>query len=102
MVATETAKTSKPLGTAAPPAGKLQRLSFIPAFSSLAYGYASSAYGTAKEYVPASFKPQVERGEQLYSKNVQPIVAKFTDGGQEILLVLDKRVRNFPGGVLIA
>lgn len=94
MVATETLATSKPVGTTAPPAGKLQRLGFIPTYTTVAYGYAAQAYGAAKKYVPAGLKPQVESAENLYSKNVQPIVAKFTDGGKEILLVLDKRVRG--------
>lgn len=93
MVATDYLKTTKPLNTQAPPAGRLQRLGFIPVYSSIAYGYAASAYEAAKSYVPAGIKPRVESAEKLYSKNVQPIVAKFTDGGQEILLVLDKRVR---------
>ncbi len=94
MVAGETLTTSKPLSTTAPPAGKLQRLGFIPTYTTFAYGYASHAYVVAKKYVPAGLKPQVESAENLYSKNVQPIVAKFTDGGKEILLVLDNRVRG--------
>lgn len=93
MAQKETVKTSKPLNTEAPSSGKLQRLGFIPAYSSLAYGYVSSAYDSAKGYIPAGLKPQLESAEKLYNKNVQPIVAKFTDGGQEILLVLDNRVR---------
>ena len=94
MVANETLTTSKPLSTTAPPAGSLQRLGFIPTYTTVAYGYATHAYVAAKKYVPAGLKPQVESAENLYSKNVQPIVAKFTDGGKEILLVLDNRVRN--------
>ena len=94
MVANETLKTSKPLSTTAPPAGSLQRLGFIPTCTTVVYGYANHAYVAAKKYVPAGLKPQVESAENLYSKNVQPIVAKFTDGGKEILLVLDNRVRN--------
>ena len=93
MTSKETVTTSKPLGTTAPRGGQLQRLGFIPTYSSVAVGYFLSAYDTAKAYVPAGLKPQVESAEKLYSKNVQPIVAKFTDGGQEILLVLDNRVR---------
>lgn len=92
MTVSETVQTSKPLDTQAPSSGKLQRLGFIPVYTSVAVQYASAAYGTAKKYVPASLKPQVENCEKLYSKNVQPVVAKFADGGQEILLVLDNRV----------
>lgn len=71
---------------------ELKKLGFVPQVSTQAYNTLGSVYTTAKTYVPASLKPQVERVEETVTSISAPYIAKAQDKGTELLKAVDDRV----------
>lgn len=73
---------------------QLKKLGFVPEISSQAATRIGAAYTTAKAYVPASLKPQLERAEVTVSSVSAPYIAKAQDVGSEMLKTVDEKVTN--------
>ena len=72
----------------------LKKLAFVPEGAAKGASLASSAYATAKTYVPAPLQPQLARVEDTLSSVSAPYVTLAQDKGTELLKAVDNSVRG--------
>ena len=88
--------TTKPIATQFPESGKLERLGFIVKAGQSGLNVASSLYVYGKSWVPKPLVPSIEMGEAMYDKYAQPLVGSIANFGNNILLLVDGKVRVLP------
>ncbi len=82
----------------------LKRLAFIRSYSDYyfqkGYGLASSVYSTGKSYAPDRFHGSIAAVEQTVSEYGTPLVTAVQDKSDQVLQIVDSKVRQGPASLL--